>query len=180
MRIPIPPYKVLLHEPLKVLSDPRHEDTIIDIVIPQLGILQETALCPAQNDTLIPCTGDTFPACPSNHIVDITGSMSEAECVRYGASGAAFRVGRGGRDGASGTADGDDEVSELGQEGRSECVGSDDNGGGSDTAASCLYSPATTMGLFETSDGGVGLKVHAFLQTQLDHFASAAITQRHP
>jgi hypothetical protein len=141
MRITVPPNKFLLHEPLKVLLDTRHQLVVVDVVVPPVNVLQVTALGAAQYDALIAMTADSAPPLARDEIVDIPRGMPESVRVPEPAECAAGLVIWRGRDGARGPAYRVDQAVEFGQEGRGECVGGDYDRGRLDIAARGMYDP---------------------------------------
>lgn len=116
-RVPVPAYKVLVHETLKVGPRSGHLDVVIDVVVPLIDVVEEAALGPAKDDAAVALTWHETTALSGNHVIDLPWTMAEAVSVLDGSWQRARGVGGSRSYGAGGSANGDNERLELGENG---------------------------------------------------------------
>jgi hypothetical protein len=116
-RVPVPAYKVFVHETLEVGPRSGHLDVVIDVVVPLVDVVEEAALGSAEDDAAVALTRYETAPLSGNHVIDLPWTMAKAVRVLDGSWYAARQV-RGSRSyGAGGSANGDDERLELGEKG---------------------------------------------------------------
>lgn len=114
-RVPVPAYKVLVHETLKVGPRSGHLDVVIDVVVPLIDVVEEAALGAAEDDAAVALTWHETTTLSGNHVIDLPWTMTKAVSVLDGPWYAARRVRGSWGYGAGGSANGDNVRLELGE-----------------------------------------------------------------
>lgn len=168
--VPAPADKVLPAVLLKVL--PRAFDLLVVPirVVPDLLVVLEKTLGASEDETLVALPWDPTPTLTRDHVVRL--ALAEPQTVRHPerTGQGANRVRRGRGDGARRASDGDDFVSEVGEDAGGVAVGGDDEGPGLERTSGSVDSPEGRGGgggRGDGLDGSVGLEVEARLQVDL-------------